>query len=492
MQDLLRRAFDPETFRRQGHQLVDQLAEYLAQAQARGAMPVLPATSPDALLERWPDRFPEQPAAQPDAALRDLLAAVIAQSNHLHHPRYVGHQVTSPLPQTALTEFAGTLLNNAMAVYEMGPAVTAMERSLVRWMGGALGFDRRRCDGVFTSGGSLGNLTALLAARQDRAGHDVWTAGQHGQPPLAILAGTGAHYSVRRAVQIMGWGQDGAIGVPLDADFRLQPTALEAGLAVAQARGRHVIAVAASACSTATGTFDPLESIAAFCRQHGLWLHVDGAHGAAACLSPRHRPLVAGIEQADSVVWDAHKMLLMPALSTAVVFRDGGPSYHAFSQRASYLYSGTPPEEQWYNLGLRTMECTKRMLSLHLYAALTVYGTAMLGEYVAAAFDLGRRFAELLEAAGDFELPVRPECNIVCFRHRPRHVELTPAALDALQEQIRQRILASGAFYLVQTQLPGGLYLRVTLINPFTDQSDLVALIAAVRRAAEEIRGGAT
>ena len=127
------------------------------------------------LVERWPDWFPTDPVADPQQELDELLGAVIAQSNHLHHPCYVGHQVTAPMPQAALWEMAGTLLNNAMPVYEMGPVATAMERNLVRWMGVQLGYDRLACAGVITSGGSAGNLTALLAARQDRAGFDVWT-----------------------------------------------------------------------------------------------------------------------------------------------------------------------------------------------------------------------------------------------------------------------------------------------------------------------------
>ena len=208
------------------------------------------------------------------------------------------------MPQAALWEMAGTLLNNGMVIYEMGPVATAMERSLVRWMGGQLGYDRQMCEGVFTSGGSAGNLTALLAARQDRAGFDVWTEGNWKGDPLCILAGESSHYSVQRAVQIMGWGAGGVIPVPVDERFKMRPEALAGALRQAQTSGRKVIAVLASSCSTAAGVFDPLEPIADFCQQHGLWLHADGAHGASASLTTKYRHLLAGIERADSVVWD--------------------------------------------------------------------------------------------------------------------------------------------------------------------------------------------
>ncbi len=231
MNEALKRAFDAEAFRRLGRQLVDQLADYLSKAVHRDLPAVLPWNDPDALVERWPDVFPEDGTPDLPRDLKAMMETVIAQSNHLHHPKYVGHQVTSPLPQAAVVELASTLLNNAMAVYEMGPVGTAMERSLIRWMGTQLGFDRGQCDGVFTSGGSAGNLTALLAARQDRAGFDAWKMGDRGGQPLAILAGESAHYSVRRAVQIMGWGEEGFVPVPVDAQFKLRPECLEDALA---------------------------------------------------------------------------------------------------------------------------------------------------------------------------------------------------------------------------------------------------------------------
>jgi L-2,4-diaminobutyrate decarboxylase len=483
-------AYSVELFRAQAHGVVDQLADYLSEALRGDPMPVLSAGTPDELLARWPDQFPSLPAADAAGALKHLLAGVLVHSNHLHHPHYAGHQVTAPLPQAAITEFISALLNNAMAVYEMGPAATAMERSLIRWLGSQCGWNRLRLDGVMTSGGSAGNLTALLAARQERAGYDAWHAGQSGGPPLAFLGGASAHYSVQRAVQIMGWGHEGLIPVAVDERFKMRAEGLEAAFADAGRRGRKIIGVVASACSTATGSFDPLEPVADFCRRQGLWMHVDGAHGAVAALSPKYRHLVKGIERADSVVWDAHKMMLMPAPATAVLFRNGESSSHAFAQQASYLFTGAKPESEWFNVGQRTLECTKRQMSLHLYAALLIRGTQFFSDYVTGMFDLGRKFGEMLGDCGDFEVPVAPECNIVCFRYKSQGAAAKDAELDALNAAIRQRIVASGKFYIVQTKLSGRLHLRVTLINPATTEASLIELMAAVREAAAEMAKG--
>ncbi len=463
---------DPARFREDGHRLVDQLADYLQSAAAGRDMPVVPATPPGPLLDRWSTPFPEEPGGE----LGELVARLLADSTHIHHPRYVGYQVTPTLPVAVLADLAASLLNNGMAAFEGGPAATVMEARVVAWMAQQLGWDTR-ADGVLTSGGSLGNLTALLTARQVKAGFDVWSGGAHRGPPLAVLVGEYAHYSVARALQIMGWGADGAVPVASDNRFRMRPAALAQALAQARAAGRKVIAVVGSAGSTATGAFDPLADIADFCGEHKLWFHVDGAHGASAALSPKHRPLLAGIERADSVVWDAHKMLAMPALATAVLFREGGHSYEAFAQEAAYLFPGSDVRAQWYNRGLRTAECTKRMISVPLFASLSLLGTNVFTRLVDDAFALALRFGERLTAAADFELCTPPECNIVCFRFVP------PGAhdLDALQTRVQQQLGEHGAFFVAKTTLQDHVWLRTSLMNPRTTDADLGALLDAIR-----------
>jgi L-2,4-diaminobutyrate decarboxylase len=467
-------AYDPEHFRRHGHQLVDQLADQLARTLRREG-PVLPWATPATNVERYPADFPEEPSGDFTA----LISRVLADSHHLHHPRYAGHQVSAPLPLSALCDLASSLLNNGMAVYEMGPVATAMEHNVLRWMAGVIGMPEG-ARGVLTSGGSAGNLTALLAARQAKAGFDAWNGGATAGPPLTVLVPESTHYSVSRATKVMGWGAGGVTPVPVDARYRLRPETLEDVLAAAKRSGRRPIAVVASAGSTATGAFDPLEAVADFCEKHGLWFHVDGAHGTSAALSPTYRHQVKGLERADSVVWDAHKLMMMPALITAVLFREGHRSFDAFAQEASYLFTGQDTRP-WSDVAMRTLECTKEMMSLKLYACLSVLGTKLFADSITRTFDLSRRFAERLQASGDFELAVPPDCNIVCFRHTPQGV---PASeLDALQVRLRESLVTSGDFYLVQTTLGGRVWLRTTIINPLTTDEDLDALLEALRRA---------
>ena len=226
--------------------------------------------------------------------------------------------------------------------------------------------------------------------------------------------------------------------------------------------------------------------LAAECQRRGLWLHVDGAHGASALLAPAERGRLAGVEHADSLVWDMHKMVQLPALITAVLFRQGERSYEVFEQQATYLFSEQRP---WWDVGLRTVECTKRSMGLEVYAALRTAGPTALGAHVASRFALGRRVGAMLQASEDFELAVEPECNIVCFRHRPSGLA-EGEALDAHQAQLREAVVDAGQFYLVKTRLSGRLWLRVTLMHPATDEALLGELLGALRRAASRTAAG--
>ncbi|MEM7248634.1 MAG: aminotransferase class I/II-fold pyridoxal phosphate-dependent enzyme [Acidobacteriota bacterium] len=466
-------AHDPASFRAAGHRLVDGLADYLETAASRQG-PVLPPTSPDDLLAEAPSGL----AGEPQGDLVDELLEVVRRSNHLHHPGFVGHQISVPLPGGALVEMALALLNNGMAIYEMGPLHAVLERHVVRFLADRLGFPAE-ADGVLTHGGSLGNLTALLAARQARSEHDVWTEGQ--SMPLAVLVSEQAHYSIRRSVQCMGWGAEGAVPVATDDRFRLRPDALPAALDQARRAGRHVVAVVASSCSTATGSFDPLPAIADFCESEGLWLHVDGAHGASLALSRRHRDRLDGIDRADSVTWDLHKMMGLPALSTAVLYRDGRRAREAFAQEASYLFDREAPGGDWFDIGPRTFECTKRGMGVTAYLLLRTLGTEAFGEQVDRLLDRARELAELLDAQDDFEIATEPEANILCFRHLAADV----ADLDDHQDRIRSEVLSGAEFYLVRTELLGKTWLRTTLMNPMTTRDDLLRLVAEIRRASQ-------
>jgi L-2,4-diaminobutyrate decarboxylase len=466
-------AYDVGKFRARAYQIIGLLGKYLSEA-TQNKIPVLNWEEPETAVTNWKagDLFTKQTG---DNLIEKILEKFIAESNHLHSPGYLGHQVSTPIPTAALAELAYSLLNSPSTVYEMGPAAYGIEQAIVCWMAEKLYINTESAGAVLTSGGSLGNLTALLAARQVKAGYDVWNTGV--KDNLGIIVSDQNHYSISRAAHIMGLGQDSIYTVATDENFKSKIDSLEEAFNRSQADGKAIIAVCASACSTATGTYDDLNSIADFCERHNLWLHVDGAHGASVALSERYKYLINGINRADSVVWDAHKMMAIPSLITAVIYKKRSESYATFSQQASYLLDENSIERDTCN---RTVECTKPNMAMKLYLSLAVHGEKFFSDYIDYTHDLAKAFADMIKSQKDFELAIEPESNIVCFRYIPEK----DIDLNTLQKTIRKKIIESGNFYLVQTDLRGKTYLRVSLMNPLTTIEGLRNLLCLIREKA--------
>ena len=473
-QETLHEAYSPDQFRAAGHQLVDQLADHLATMLNSKEPTVLPWQTPEQAYER----VNELAHTDAQTVFKETLASCI----RLHHPHFTGHQITPPLPTAALAGLLADLINNGMGVYEMGTIGTAFERYVIKTVAQQFGMGEQ-ADGVLTSGGSLGNLTALLAARRFKSSHDVWSEGH--REPLAVMVSEQAHYCVDRAARVMGWGEQGVIRIPVDNDFRMDTQALGHHLQQSREAGLNVIAVIGSACSTATGSFDDLNAIADFCEANNLWFHVDGAHGAAVTFSEKHRHLVAGIERADSAVLDFHKLLMTPALATALVFRDGRNGYQTFAQKAQYLWSD-PESETWYELARRTFECTKTMYGLKVFSIIAEHGTSIFAANVDRLHSLSNQFAQLIVDTDDFELLIQPQTNIVCFRFLGDPIRSAQLKqLNELNQKVRKALIEEGRFYIVQTNIEESTWLRTTIANSMTTLDDLRQLLARIRNLAK-------
>ncbi len=471
---LLKEIYQAERFRKQGHELIDSLADYLTEVQKEKST-----------VNNW--HFPEEElqywTQQKDTkdSFKQLTNNLLDRSIKVHHPKYVGHQVAVPMPISALAGLTSNFLNNGMALYEMGAVSSAMEKIVIEEFCQAIGYDKKS-GGVLTSGGTLANLTALLAARKAIAKGDIWNEG-HGKK-LAVMVSEEAHYCVDRAARIMGLGTEGIIKIPSNKSYQMRTDTLENAFQNAVNQGLEVIAVIGSACSTSTGSYDDLEAIADFCAKQKIWFHVDGAHGAAVVYSEKYKHLVKGIERADSVVMDGHKMLGASALVTALMFKNVKDSYAVFHQKAQYLWADAEAPE-WFNYGKRTFECTKSMMSFKLFAVLQQYGTEAFREYVEVSHDLARQFAADLSQNPNFTLAMQPQSNIICFRLKNK--KWRKKKVNAWNRKVRQELLEEGEFYFVQTELKGKIYLRTTLMNPFTKRKHLKKLIKRIEKKAAEV-----
>lgn len=470
---LLQQVYDTETFRNKGHELIDQLADHLEDKLQQHSGSAIHWNEPEKELAFW-ETFLEK------GDKNELFSEITKRTTYIHHPHYIGHQVTPTAPMTALTGMISSLLNNGMAVYEMGMSPSAIERVVTDLLCKKIGYDANS-GGFITSGGTLANLTALLTARKVILEADIWNQGSKQQ--LGIMVSEQAHYCVDRAAKIMGLGEQGIIKIPTTIDFRMDTALLEEQYAEANKKGIHIFAIIGSAPSTATGMFDDLQEIADFAKSKKLWFHVDGAHGGAAIFSPKYNTFLKGIDQADSVVIDGHKMMMMPALTTALLYKKSAHTNVTFSQKADYLLTESELED-WCNSGKKTFECTKTMMSIHWFTLLKLYGEDVFDAYVTHLFDMGAQFASIIENHPKFELAVTPMSNIVCFKYADKNI--SGEAQNKQNEAIRQALLEDGEFYIVQTKLRGIHYLRVTVMNPFTTETHFNNLLDKICKLADK------
>jgi len=442
-------------------------------------------TSPLPLPEiarRFAGRLPDDPV--PWAALErcfdeDFLPHVL----RLHHTGYAGHQVAVPLPLAAALDGLVGLLNQMASLSDMAPSGVMVERQVVRSLAHVIGFDER-ADGVCTSGGSVSNLIAILAAR-NRHFPEVWQGGCAASRPRAFIAAD-AHYSVLRAFGISGLGTDALCPVPADSGGRMVVGELAAAVKRAQRAGEHPFLVVAGAPNTPLGAFDPLREIAEVCRSHGLWLHVDAAHGGGFLFSDRLRGALDGIAMADSVSMDGHKMLYQPSSQGWVVFRDGGDAYGAFRQEVPYLL-GPDGQDTGFDAIGKSLQCTRRLDALKLWACWQAYGRRAFGDWGERCVAAASAFHQRLVEHPDFEPVHEPACNIVCFRARhPRggHV-------DTFHDAIRAKLLEQGRGWVVLTTFRGQRLLRTAWMNPTQGEAEALALVdtlAAARQAVLAVR----
>jgi len=397
-----------------------------------------------------------------------------------YHPANIAHQQAVPHYMAALAGLVDHFVSSDGSIYEFGPASVSLEYFLVNWLLEKVGWipaplnprpgtEVNHGGGVLTHGGSLANLTSLIAARS-KVAPQVWSEGNPDN--LVLLAPAEAHYSIARAAGIMGMGGKSVYPLETDDWGVIRPDRLPAALARAEADGKEAMALVANACNTAAGLYDPLQEIGAFCRERNLWLHVDGAHGAPALLSARYRHLMRGVELADSLTINMHKLMRVTAFCTALLVREARTLDQAFTQEASYLFFDK--EQPGYDFLHRTIECTKPVLGLKFFMVLAAMGEAGMAEYIERQCDLTLETYHYLRSLPDFECPVEPQSNILCFRVK---------GVGDGHLALRDKLLARGNYYVSTTSLNGQRCLRLTLTNPATDLDVIRGLVREIREA---------
>jgi L-2,4-diaminobutyrate decarboxylase len=413
---------------------------------------------------------------------KESMNQYLKYARRLHSPHYMGHQVPPVIPLAGVSEALAGLTNNGLAITEMAPFGKRIEQAVIDAMGAKIGWSKESMAGIATSGGTLANLTAILAARNG-ANPTAWEEGV-GDTDHVIVASEASHYSISRAAGVAGLGTNRVLSSPLDESGRMDPDALIETLEQLRRGGLKPICIIASAPSTPEGAIDPLDKIGSIAREQGIWYHVDAVHGATGLFSNTYKNDLRGIELADSVSWDAHKMMHVPSLSTYLLYRDKARSFLPFKQKASYLFEESAEESRWSDGAHRTFECTKRVTSLPLWMIWRHYGDDLFAQIVDRCYGLTRTFHAMLEEHPRFEPAHQPMTNIQAFRI----VGDAGCETDDHQKQLRQKIISSGDFYITATDTRGKHWLRVTLINPLTTEKHLETLLESLVQESSNIR----
>jgi aromatic-L-amino-acid decarboxylase len=473
-----REDMDPEAFRRHGYEVVDRIADYLADPEA---WPVLPRVQPGTLRSALPDEAPV--GAEPfERILADYDRLIPGATTHWNHPGFMAYFAITGSGPGILGEALSASLNVNAMLWRTGPAATELEQVTTGWLLGLLGLPRD-WDGTINDTASTSTLHALAAAREaaDPECRRLGLAGRPDLPPLRVYGSTEAHSSVDKAVLTLGLGLTGLRKIPTDAEFRLSVPALEAAIAEDRAAGIRPIAVVATVGTTGVTAVDPVPAMAAVCEREGLWLHVDAAYGGAAAVVPEMRGVLAGCERADSLVVNPHKWLFVPVDCSVLFTRRPDLMKRAFSLVPEYLT--TPEGDRVKNLMDYGVALGRRFRALKLWFVLRYFGATGLADRIREHVRLAGLFRSWVDADPAWERLAPANFSVVAFRSHPRGLD-DPALLDAHNLAVLERVNASGEVLLSHTRVRERIALRLAVGNLRTRERH-------VRRAWELLREAA-
>ncbi|HEX6331124.1 MAG TPA: pyridoxal-dependent decarboxylase [Actinomycetota bacterium] len=452
--------------------------------------PVAPETYPEmrrAFFGPSGDPAPAPRSPSPsDQVLKEFRSRVAPFVFNAHHPGAFSYFTAPPLPASIAGEVLSQWLHQGIDVWAAGPMGALVEEEVVTWLRDLVGFGDGSW-GVLTSGGVMANVMAMTVAR------DVHLAGLLGvdEPPrggalesVRVYASDQTHFSIERALEVLGFPRGTLSIVGSDAAFRLHGAPVEEAVERDRANGLVPLAISAVAGSTNTGSVDLVGELAAVAERHGLWLHVDAAYGGAARLSDRDAGRVPDLERADSVTIDPHKWFFQAYDIGGLMVRRREDLLRTFHRSPEYYRSPKEAPLNWYQYSL---EGTRRFRALKLWLSWKHLGTEGLGRLVERTNDLAAHLVRRCRELGSFEVaPASPELSVVCFRHVPAGLE--GEELDAYQDRLQRALEVDGSGWVSTTRLRGATYLRAGVVNYLSTPSDVDGVLEALLRLSPSVR----
>ena len=479
----------PDRFRAIGHDLVDRIASLLESIPAR---PVTRDESPSTIREALglDAALPQQ--GEDPAALIDAAARLIADHSLFNgHPRFFGYITSSPAPIGILGDFLAAALNPNVGGWLLSPAATEIETQTVRWIAELVGYPSD-CGGLLVSGGNMANIVCFLAARAAGAGWDVRADGVSGgsRPALRCYGSAETHTWIQKAADISGLGTAGIRWIPTDDRQRMDVGALARQLAADKAAGDLPFIVVGTAGSVSTGAVDPLDAIAALCRELGVWFHVDGAYGGfAAALEDAPADLRA-LSEADSVAVDPHKWLYAPLEAGCALVRDRELLKRAFSYHPPYYHFA----EQGTNYVDFGPQNSRGFRALKVWLALRHAGASGYRQMIARDIALSRAMAAAVAAHPELEL-VTQALSITTFRYVPADLrgdasEAAASYLDTLNRTLLDTLQRRGELFVSNAVVNNRYVLRACIVNINTTREDVEGVPEIVARVGGEVDRG--
>ncbi|HEU4697696.1 MAG TPA: pyridoxal-dependent decarboxylase [Gemmatimonadales bacterium] len=470
-----------DDFRRHAHELVDWMADYLADV---GERRIVPDVRPGDVRHQLPAHPPE--TGEPfERVFADFRSVILPGMTHWNHPGWFAYFPANNSPPSILAEMLTATLGAQCMSWQTSPAATELEQVVMAWLRELLALPEG-FTGVIQDTSSTATLVALLTARERatafRAGTDG--LGAAGDPALTVYASTEAHSSVPKGVKLAGYGLERLRLIGTDGAYAMRPDRLAEAMAADVAAGRRPACVVATLGTTSSTAVDPLRPIGELCRRHGAWLHVDASYAGAAAMLPERRAMLDGIEYVDSFVFNPHKWLLTNFDCSAYFVRDVEALLRTFQASPEYLKTAYDPEV--VNFRDWGIQLGRRFRALKLWFVIRSYGAEGLRAMLRRHIALAAEFRARVEAEPDFEVVAPSPFGLVCFRYHPAGVD-DPAALDDLNRALLAAVNRDGSVYLTHTALGGRYVLRMSIGQWQTGEADVARAWRLLRAAAARL-----
>ncbi len=481
---------DIDDFRRHGHEIIDWIADYFEHPER---YPVLSRSEPGDIKAQLPTNPPTHPEAMSDI-MRDFDAIIMPGITHWNHPAFFAYFGITGSAPGVLAEFLTAALNVNGMLWKTSPAATELEEVTLDWLRQMIGLPDD-FKGVIMDTASMSSMTAIAAARE-RLGLDIRRRGMAGRsdlPRLIVYTSAQAHSSIEKGAIVLGIGQENVRKIPVDDNFRMNVDALRQAITDDIAAGHLPLCVVATVGTTSTTSIDPVPEIAAICREHKLWLHVDGAYGGVAAIVPEMRHVLAGAEFADSVVINPHKWLFTPIDLSAFYIRDPHILRQAFSILPEYLK--TAEQDSVTNYMDWGVQLGRRFRALKLWMVLRTFGAEGCAARLREHIRIAQTVAADIDADPDLERLAPTPFSTICFRVKPHDLTTgnddidVETYLNTLNEATLNAVNATGEVYMSHTKLNGRYTIRIAVGNIRTTEEHVRRAVALIKAHASRLDG---